>query len=140
MHPQHFTFYNYEIISFDKLQKVVEIESVTKVPFECQCRSALSALLKQADKAPKQNHYVKFPFGLMDVNSLRKLLAFYDMRSAQRQVQEEKKWLSMDVPSPHSTMSIPKGEMITFFSQIWNQKHTNSEQMKCVRKILQMEI
>ena len=136
MHRQHFTFYNYEIISFNKLQKVVEIKSVTKVPFECQRRSALSVLLKQADKAPNQNHYVKFPFGLMDVNSLRKLLAFYDMRSAQRQVQEEKKWLSMDVPSPHSTMSIQKGEMITFFSQIWNQKHTNSEQMKCVRNLV----
>ena len=82
---------DYETISFNKLQKVVEIESVTKVPLECQCRSALSALLKQADKAPKQNHYVKFPFGLMDVNSLRKLLAFYDRWSAQKQVQEEKK-------------------------------------------------
>ena len=102
-------------MSFNRPQKVVEIESITKVPLECQCRSALSVLLKQADKVPKQNHYVQFPFGLMDVNSLRKLLAFYDKRSAQKQVQEEKKWLSIDVPSPHSEMFIPKSEMITFF-------------------------
>ena len=84
----------------------------------------LSVLLKQADKVTKQNHYVQFPFGLMDVNSLRKLLAFYDKRSAQKQVQEEKKWLSIDIPSPHSEMFIPKSEMITFFSQIWNQMPT----------------
>ena len=75
-------------MSFNRPQKVVEIEFITKVPLECQCHSALSALLKQADKVP---NYVQFPFGLMDVNSLRKLLAFYDKRSAQKQVQEEEK-------------------------------------------------
>lgn len=136
LHPQHFEFYNHKTMSFNRPQKVVEIESITKVPLECQCRSALSVLLKQADKVPKQNHYVQFPFGLMDVNSLRKLLAFYDRRSAQKQVQEEKKWLSIDVLSPHSEMFVPKSEMITFFSQIWNQKHANSEQVTCVRNLV----
>ena len=63
-------------MSFNEPQKVVQVESVTEVPFESQCRLALSTLLQQAEKSPKQFHYAKFPFGLMDVSALKILLAF----------------------------------------------------------------
>ena len=48
-HPRNFTFFNYDTVSFNEPQKVVQVESVTEVPFESQCRLALSTLLQQAE-------------------------------------------------------------------------------------------
>jgi len=117
-HPWNFTFFNYETVSFNEPQKVVQVESVTEVPFESQCRLALSTLLQQAEKSPKQFHYAKFPFGLMDVHALKILLAFYDKRSEQKKVQEEKRWLTRNVISPFSKTSVSLSDMSSFFSQI----------------------
>jgi len=61
-------------VSFNEPQKVVQVESVTEVPFESQCRLALSTLLQQAEKSPKQFHYAKFPFGLIP-KGLKKALS-----------------------------------------------------------------
>ena len=48
---------------------MVQVESVTDVPFESQCCLALSTLLQQAEKSPKQFRCATFPFGLMDVST-----------------------------------------------------------------------
>ena len=135
-HPRNFTFFNYDTVSFNEPQKVVQVESVTEVPFESQCRLALSTLLQQAEKSPKQFHYAKFPFGLMDVSALKVLLAFYDKRSEQKKVQEEKRWLTRNVISPFSKMSVSLSDMSSFFSQIWNEKHSKSEQTEGVRNLV----
>ena len=129
-----FTFY--EHVSFNEPQKVVQAEPIKEVPFESQCRSALSTILKQADKTPKQFHYAKFPFGLMDVSSLKALLAFYDERSEQKKVQEEKKWLNKNAISPHLKTSVSGSEIHQKFSEIWDKKATKCDQLQCIRNLV----
>ena len=56
-----FSFYPYEVVSYPEGQKTVPSESITQIPFENQCRSALSTLIHTAEKARSQYHYVNFP-------------------------------------------------------------------------------
>ena len=99
-----FSFYPYEVVSYPEGQKTVPSESITQIPFENQCRSALSTLIRTAEKARSQYHYVKFPFGLMDTKGLKNLLAFYDHRNALKRTLEEKKWLNTKARVPHHNM------------------------------------
>ena len=63
------------VVSYPEGQKTVPSESITQIPFENQCRSALSTLIRTAEKARSQYHYVNFPFRLMDTKGLKELLA-----------------------------------------------------------------
>jgi len=98
-----FSFYPYEVVSYHEDQKTVPSESITQIPFENQCRSALNTLIRTAEKAQSQYHYVKFPFGLMDTKGLKDLLAFYDHRNALKRTLEEKNGLTQK-PASHTTI------------------------------------
>ncbi len=67
--PRVTRFYRYEIVSFDKAQStcITQAESLRKIPFESQCRKALSDLLSHIQNNPTCFSYVRFfPFGLVD--------------------------------------------------------------------------
>ena len=92
-----FSFHPFEVVSYSECQTTVTSDSIRTVPFESQCRSALSTLLQKAEKTPSQYHYIKFPFGLMDTSGLKDLLATYDHRTALKRTLEEKKMVEQTI-------------------------------------------
>ena len=131
-----FSFYPYEVVSYPEGQKTVPSESITQIPFESQCRSALSTLIRTAEKARSQYHYVKFPFGLMDTKGLKNLLAFYDHRNALKRTLEEKKWLNTKASVPYHNMCIKESNLLSFFSSIWEGNSLSTDQITCVRNLV----
>lgn len=104
------------VVSYPEGQKTVPSESITQIPFENQCRSALSTLIRTAEKARSQYHYVNFPFGLMDTKGLKDLLAFNDHCNALKRTLEEKKWLNTKASVPHHNMCIKESNLLSSLS------------------------
>jgi len=114
-------------VSYPEGQKTVPSESITQIPFENQCRSALSTLIRTAEKAWSQYHYVNFPFGLMDTKGLKDSLALYDHRNALKRTLEVKKWLNTKASIPHHNMCIKESNLLSSLS---------TDQITCVQNLV----
>ena len=91
------TFYRHELVSYSGPQtQLVNPDTLDKLPFESQCRTALGQLLRH-NNTPDKFHYIRFPFGLMDANGLRSLISVFESRTAENRTMDEKKWLYTDV-------------------------------------------
>ncbi len=77
-------FYRYEITSFDKAQSVTHAESLQKMPFESQCRKALSDLISHIDKNRTRFSYIRFPFGLVDASGVHGLIDTHEKLQLKR--------------------------------------------------------
>ena len=120
-------------MSYSAPQTVVNVDSLDKFPFESQCRTALSQLLCHS-KTPDKIHYIRFPFGLIDINGLKSIISVFESRAAEKRTLDEKKWLNCDIKNPHSNV-LPSSDILSFFhSHVWAGK--KSDQISCVQNLV----
>ena len=120
-------------MSYSAPQTVVNLDSLDKFPFESQCLTALSQLLCHS-KTPDKIHYIRFPFGLIDINGLKSIISVFESRAAEKRTLDEKKWLNCDIKNPHSNV-LPSSDILSFFhSHIWAGK--KSDQISCVQNLV----
>ncbi len=95
--------------------------SVTFMPNEGQCISALSSLVTAMEKNPNEFCYVRFPFGIVDYDGMKVFQEAYAKLAEERPVAIEKRWLQ------HCRSTFSDKEMVDldsieayFKENIWN--------------------
>ena len=82
-----------EIVTFSEKVKVVEVGSLVEIPSEIQIRQAISELYKKKEEHPDTFSYIKFPFGMIDFDGLKRLQSYHEYVALKTMVAEEKAWL-----------------------------------------------
>ena len=78
-----------EIVTFSEKVKVVEVGSLVEIPSEIQVRQAISELYKKKEH-PDTFSYIKFPFGMIDFDGLKRLHEYVALKTMEA---EEKAWI-----------------------------------------------
>ena len=62
-----------EVISSPQQIPVLKVSDMSAIPSAQQVRQAISNLYKKQEEVPSQYTYVKFPFGILDYDGLKKI-------------------------------------------------------------------
>ena len=87
-------FFPMEVITVSERMTVVEVNSLNEIPSELQVRQAISKLYKKEEEFPYTFSYMKFCFGILDCDGLRRLLIIRECTALKKKVAEEKAWLN----------------------------------------------
>jgi hypothetical protein len=91
--PTVFMLLPMEVISSPRQIPVFKVSDMSAIPSAQQVRQAISNLYKKQEVVPIHYTYVKFPFGILDYDGLKKIQEYHEQKLTKRIECEEKEWL-----------------------------------------------
>ena len=130
--PTVYMFLPMEVISSPQQIPVVQVNDLTTIPSAQQVRHAISNLYKKQEAASDQFNYVKFPFGVLDCDGLKKIQEYHEQKLSRKLEGEERDWLE-GCESLCSTTGISVAKIKRYFkAQVWD----NSNGQACGRNFV----
>ena len=110
-----------EVITSPRQIPVVQVSDLAIIPSAEQVRQAICNLYKNQEAVPHQFSYVKFPFGILDYDGLKKIQEYHEQQLRRKMESEDKEWL-IRCESFCNGINIAKIKQF-FEQQVWNKSN-----------------